>query len=83
MKTKLEWLFDLYDADDTNYITFWELYMFVRILFLIKSIDEDPYQKTFDFMKLFDKNNDQKITKNEFVRTMMTDKLVSEIFKPY
>ena len=83
LKSKLEWLFDLYDADNTNFISFWELYMMLRLLFIMKSIKEDPYDKTFYIMKLFDRSHDGNITKLEFVSACTTNEYLKKLFSPF
>ena len=82
LKNKLEWLFDLYDADHTDFISFWELYMMLRLLFAMKSINEDPYDKAFSIMKQFDRSHDGNITKLEFISTCTNDESLQKLFSP-
>lgn len=83
IEKKLEWLFDVYDYDDNNVITFWELYYIIWLLYNIKSIDGDAYMKTFEIIDVADNDNDRTLNKEEFINACMSSEEVRSLFAPF
>ncbi len=84
LKEKLAWLFDLYDIDKNGYITHYELYKTLKLLFAMKSInDEDPYEKAFEIMKMADRSRDGFLTRYEFINACMYNQNLQKLFAPY
>ena len=84
LRSKLEWLFDVYDTDNNNRITSWELSRMIRLLMNMKNItNEDPYDKANKIFAQFDKNNDGKVTKAEFIAVCTKDKYLRDLFSPF
>lgn len=83
MKDKLNWLFDIYDADNGQYISLWEMNKMLTLLFSIKGISEDPYAKTNAIFGEFDRSRDGKISRQEFIAGCTRDETMRKLFAPY
>lgn len=83
IKEKLAWLFDVYDYDNSNYITSWELVKMLKLLFNIKGIKEDPYKKAVAIMNALDRSKDGKVSKPEFIAGCTKDTQLRSLFSPF
>ena len=83
LKEKLTWLFSIYDTDRSNCITSWELNKVLKLVFAIKNIKEDPYQKSKKIFELMDRSKDNRITKEEFIAGCTKDETLRELFAPF
>lgn len=83
VKDKLAWLFDVYDCDKSGYITLWELSKMMKLVFNMKGINEDPYDKSRKVMEALDRSNDGKISKQEFIAGCTRDPKVRSLFSPF
>lgn len=83
LKDKLNWLFDIYDTDKSNYITPWELSRMLRLVLNMKNIDDDPYllaKKIFDDI---DRSKDGRITRHEFIAGCTKYEKYRNLFAPF
>lgn len=83
VKDKLAWLFDVYDCDNSNFITSWELTKMLKLLLNIKGVKEDPYIKAKNIMKELDRSGDGKISKAEFIAGCTKDAKLRSLFSPF
>jgi Ca2+-binding EF-hand superfamily protein len=82
VKDKLAWLFDIYDFDNSNFITSWEVTKMIKLLFNMKGIKEDPYAKAKSIMEQLDRGKDNKISKQEFIAGCTKDAKLRSLFSP-
>ncbi len=52
----------------------------LRLLFAIKSIADDPYEKALEVIDIADKNSDHKINKQEFIAACTTNEWLRNLF---
>jgi Ca2+-binding EF-hand superfamily protein len=83
LKDKLAWLFDVYDTDRSNYITQWELSKMLRLVFNMKNIKQDPYEKSREIMNIMDRSRDGRITKQEFIAACTRNENLRYLFAPF
>ena len=83
VREKLAWLFDVYDCDKSNYITYWELTKMLRLVLNMKGIKEDPYNKARYIMDKLDRSGDGKISKAEFIAGCTADSSMRSLFSPF
>jgi Ca2+-binding EF-hand superfamily protein len=83
IKEKLGWLFDIYDYDNSNYITSWELVKMLKLLYGVKGVKEDAYSKGISIMNVLDRSKDGKISKAEFIAGCSKDTQLKSLFSPF
>lgn len=83
VKDKLAWLFDIYDTDNSNYISLWEINKMLRLLMNIKGMKDDPYVKARKIMDSLDRSHDGKISKQEFIAGCTKDAELRSLFSPF
>lgn len=83
-KEKLEWLFNAFDRDGNGSIDYEELNNIVHALFVLHGIDRQQHSVayfTYEIMATLDLNNDDKISKQEFIY-MLKDKELTSFLAP-
>ena len=83
-REKLEWLFNAYDRDGDGSIDYEELNNIVHALFILHGIDREQHSVayfTYEIMATLDLNNDDKISRQEFVH-MLKDKELTTFLAP-
>lgn len=83
LREKLSWLFSVYDSDSNNFITYWELGHMLRLLFNMKNIKGDPYEKAKEIFSKIDRSNDYRLTKQEFIAGCTKDEQIRQLFAPF
>lgn len=91
LRERAETLFQLYDFDQSNSISKDELSVLMQnALTALKCMEGKPgptleeiEQKTSEFFRAADTNNDQQISKREFLRYIHTDKQILEVLMSY
>lgn len=82
-KDKLNWLFDIYDADKSNYITSWELSRVLKFLLSIKNSKEDPYILSRKIFQTMDRSKDGKLTRQEFIAGFTKEENLRNLLAPF
>ena len=83
-REKLEWLFRAYDRDRDGFINFQELNEILHALFILYNIDREQFSvgyATYEIMSILDLNNDDRISKQEFLN-MIQDKELTKFLAP-
>ncbi len=83
-REKLEWLYNAYDRDDDGTIDYNEINQIVDALFILYGIDREQYSVsyvTYEIMAILDLNDDDKISKQEFLN-MLKDKELTSFLAP-
>ncbi|CAF0884687.1 unnamed protein product [Adineta steineri] len=83
-REKLEWLYNAYDHDGDGIINYNEINQIVHALFILYGIDHEKYSVTYvsyEIMAILDLNNDDKISKQEFMN-MLKDKELTNFLAP-
>ena len=83
-REKLEWLYNAYDRDGNGSINYDELNQIVHALFILHGIDREQHSVayvTYEVMASLDLNNDDKISKQEFMN-MLKDKELTAFLAP-
>lgn len=83
LKDKLNWLFDIYDFDGGQYISIWELYKMIKLLYTLKGIEGDSYEKTNSIFADIDRSADGKISRQEFIAGCTRDQSLQALFAPF
>lgn len=83
LRDKLEWLFDVYDTDNNNYITYWELGHVLRLVFAVKNIKQDAYEKAKEIMRKIDRSHDERLSKAEFIAGGTQDEQLRKLLAPF
>ncbi|RNA32884.1 neuronal calcium sensor 2 [Brachionus plicatilis] len=83
LKDKLNWLFDIYDMDKSNYITPWELSRMLRLVFSMKSINDDPYLASKQIFDDIDRSKDGRLTRQEFIAGCTKYEKYRNLFAPF
>lgn len=83
LKDKLAWLFDIYDLDGGQYISLWEMNKMIGLLFALKGVTADPYETTKAVFGQFDRSNDGKISRQEFIAACTRDDTLRQLFSPF
>ncbi|CAF3737328.1 unnamed protein product [Rotaria sp. Silwood1] len=83
-REKLEWLYNAYDRDGDGIIDYNEIKQIVDILFVLHNIDKEQHSVTYftyEIMASLDLNDDDKISKQEFLN-MLKDKELTNFLAP-
>jgi Ca2+-binding EF-hand superfamily protein len=83
-REKLEWLYNAYDRDGDGIIDYNEINQIVHALFILYGIDQEKYSVSYaayEIMASLDINNDDKISKQEFLN-MLKDKELTNFLAP-
>jgi len=83
-REKLEWLYNAYDRDGDGTIDYNEINQIVHALFILYGIDREKNSVsyvTYEIMAILDLNNDDKISKQEFMN-MLKDKELTKFLAP-
>ncbi|CAF2627244.1 unnamed protein product [Rotaria sp. Silwood2] len=83
-REKLEWLYNAYDRDGDGIIDYNEINQIVHALFILYGIDKEKHSVTYftyEIMTILDLNNDDKISKQEFLN-MLKDKELTNFLAP-
>jgi len=83
-REKLEWLFNAYDRDGDGFINYNEINQIVHALFILYGIDREKHSVaylSYEIMAILDLNNDDKISKQEFIH-MLKDKELTNFLAP-
>lgn len=83
LKEKLNWLFDIYDIDGGQYISISELHKMLKLLYSLKGISDDPFEKTKAIFSDIDRSSDEKISRQEFIAGCTRDKNLQALFAPF
>ncbi|CAF0786426.1 unnamed protein product [Brachionus calyciflorus] len=83
LKEKLNWLFDIYDTDKSNYISQWELSRMLRLVFSMKNIKEDPYAYSRKIFNDMDRGKDGRLTRQEFITGCTKSEEYRNLFSPF
>lgn len=83
LRDKIDWLFNIYDTDRSNYLSQIELYRMFRLLFSVKNIKDDPYEKTKSLFDAVDRSKDNRITRQEFIAGLTNDENLRNLFAPF
>ncbi len=81
---KLEWLYNAYDSNGDGTIDYNEINQIVHALFILYGIDQEKYSVsyvTYEIMVQLDLNDDDRITKQEFMN-MLKDKELTKFLTP-
>lgn len=84
VREKLEWLHHAYDRDGDGFISYNEINHIVHALFILHGIDREKHSVAYiayQIMAILDLNNDDKISKQEFVN-MLKDKELTSFLAP-
>ncbi|CAF0978536.1 unnamed protein product [Adineta steineri] len=79
-REKLEWLYKAYDRDDDGFISYNEINQIVHALFILYGIDREKHSVAYvayDIMATLDLNDDDKISKQEFMNILKHKELTS------
>lgn len=82
IREKLKWVFDMYDADRSNYLNRDEVNKVIVAIFRMKgndAVEEMAFIQTLEIFKKLDKDNDGLITKEEFCKTAASEKSILDI----
>lgn len=83
-REKLEWLYNAYDRDGDGLIDYDEIHQIVQALFTLHGIDREKTSVTYvayEIMANLDLNNDDRISRQEFVN-MLKDKELTSFLAP-
>lgn len=83
-KEKLEWLYNAYDHDSDGTIDYNEIHQIVQALFILYGLDQEKFSVsyvTYEIMAILDLNEDDKISKQEFMN-MLKDKELTNFLAP-
>ncbi len=83
-REKLEWLYNAYDRDGDGFINYNEINQIVHALFILYNIDREKHSVgyvAYEIMAILDLNNDDKISKQEFIN-MLKDKELTNFLAP-
>ncbi|CAF0954508.1 unnamed protein product [Adineta ricciae] len=83
-REKLEWLYNAYDCDGDGTIDYNEVYQIVHALFILYGIDCERHSVSYvayEIMAVLDLNNDDKISRQEFMN-MLKDKELTSFLAP-
>lgn len=83
LKDKLAWLFDVYDNDRSGYISSWEVSRMLRLVFSMKNIKDDPYDKARKIFDQLDRSHDGRVTKLEFIAGCTKDETLRALLAPH
>jgi Ca2+-binding EF-hand superfamily protein len=81
---KLEWLYNAYDRNGDGFISYNEINQIVHGLFILYGIDREKHSVeylSYEIMAILDLNNDDKISKQEFIY-MLKDKELTKFLAP-
>jgi len=81
VRNKLVWLFDVYDIDKSGFISMTELTHMLRLVFSLKSMNDDPVERAQYVMGLVDCNSDGQLSRLEFVEGCMMDDELRELLE--
>jgi len=81
LKSKLEWLFEVYDFDKSGYISLKELTNMLSLVLCLKNINEDPIERAEYIMRLVDIDSDSHLSKTEFVSGCLKDEKLRELLE--
>lgn len=79
-REKLEWLYNAYDRDGDGTIDYQEITQIVHALFTLYGIDRERHSVTYvayEIMAILDLNDDDKISKQEFLNMLKNKELTS------
>ncbi|CAF0786584.1 unnamed protein product [Didymodactylos carnosus] len=83
-REKLEWIYNAYDRDSDGYINYTEINHIVHALFMLYGIDREKFSvayKSYEIMSTLDLNNDDKLSKQEFLN-VLKNKQLTEFLAP-
>ncbi|CAF4243665.1 unnamed protein product, partial [Rotaria magnacalcarata] len=83
-REKLEWLYNAYDRDTDGFISYEEIKQIVDAIFILYDIDREKHSVayiSYEIMAILDLNDDDKISKQEFVN-MLKDKELTSFLAP-
>ncbi|CAF0750001.1 unnamed protein product [Adineta ricciae] len=83
-REKLDWLYNAYDRDGDGFITYHEIDQIVHALFVLYNIDREKHSVAYvayQIMAILDLNDDDKISKQEFMN-MLKDKELTSFLAP-
>ena len=83
-REKLEWLHQAYDRNGDGFISYEEINQIVHALFVLHGIDREKHSAAYfayQIMAILDLNNDDKISKQEFLH-MLKDKELTSFLAP-
>ncbi len=81
VEKKLAWLFELYDTDKSCYVSHSELVSMFTLIFNIKCINEDPFEKADYVFACVDINNDGRLSKPEFIEACLKDENLRKLLE--
>ena len=55
----------------------------LRLLFNMKNIKGDPYEKAKEIFSKIDRSNDYRLTKQEFIAGCTKDEQIRQLFAPF
>ena len=79
-REKLEWLYNAYDRDGDGQIDYNEIHQIVQALFVLHGIDREAHSVSYlayEIMAVLDLNDDDKISKQEFMNVLKDRELAS------
>ena len=84
VREKLEWLYTAYDRNGDGILDYNEIHQLVHALFVLHGIDREQHSVpyfTYEIMATLDLNDDDKISKQEFLN-MIKDKELTNFLAP-
>lgn len=88
IKDRLNWTFDFYDQDNTDFIDSSELKIILKSISKMRGGQKNEAEEnaidalTSEYLKLFDLDSDGKISRDEFVQVCLKNNAVREILVP-
>lgn len=89
MELKLRYAFNVYDLDHNSMIDRAEVLFILRAMFQLLGMNENNTQKysyeqcADTIMKTLDINEDQRISKEEFIQGLLKDQFLQSLMNPF